>query len=206
MKTNGERQIVEAARKDPKAFGVLFDKYHGKILKYAVLRSGNAETGRDIASETFFKAQKNLWKFRWMGMPFSAWLYRIAGNLVNDYFRLKKHEPMSLEAGIEEKRISIPAAKDDIEAELAEVQEKLDNDRQYGEIIAGIMKLPVNYQEVLVLKYMEGHKTETICGILGKKSGTVKSLISRGLTMLREQMQPNESQSVKVMKVKKEDE
>jgi RNA polymerase sigma-70 factor (ECF subfamily) len=72
---DAEIKLVEDARRDPEAFGKLFEEYYPKILRYTMYRTGNTEAARDITSETFFKALKNLWKFRWIGTTFSAWLY-----------------------------------------------------------------------------------------------------------------------------------
>jgi RNA polymerase sigma-70 factor (ECF subfamily) len=192
-----EKQLVEEARKNPEAFGRLFEEYYPKILKYTIYRTGNAEAARDITSETFFKAFKNLWKFRWIGTTFSAWLYRIAGNTVIDYFRSRKFEPISLEYAIEMGNIPELSSRQDLEDEIMQAQEQLDRNREYTEIKHGLLKLPAHYQEVLVLRFIEGHKIEEICAILGKKEGTVKSLISRGVSMLKQSLQPFSGTSVK---------
>lgn len=198
MDRDEETRIVEEARKNPEAFGAIFEEYYPKILRYTLYRTGNAEAARDITSETFFKALKNLWKFRWIGSSFSSWLYRIAGNTVIDYFRAKKFEPVSLEAAIEEGGLPELSSRHDLEAEIMEAQEQLDRNRDYAEIRKFLLKLPAHYQEVLVLRYINGNKVEEIAEILGKKTGTVKSLISRGVSMLRQYMQPYAEQSVRL--------
>ncbi|MGD0566687.1 MAG: sigma factor, partial [Candidatus Goldiibacteriota bacterium] len=71
MDKKSEKELVEEARRDPKAFGAIFDLYHAKILKYAAYRTGNAEAARDITSEAFFKALNKLWQFKWSGASFS---------------------------------------------------------------------------------------------------------------------------------------
>ncbi len=197
MDKDTEKQLVEEARKNPEAFGRLFAEYYPKILKYTIYRTGNLEAARDITSETFFKALKNLWKFRWIGTTFSAWLYRIAGNTVIDYFRSKKFAPVSLEAAFEDGKMPELASRRGLEQELADAQEQLDRNREYAGIKQGLLKLPAKYQEALVLRFFEGHKIEEISEILGKKQGTVKSLISRGVLMLRKTVQPLRESSVR---------
>jgi RNA polymerase sigma factor (sigma-70 family) len=194
---DAEMEIVEEARKNPEVFGKLFEEYYPKILRYTMYRTGNAEAARDITSETFFKALKNLWKFRWIGTTFSAWLYRIAGNTVIDYFRSKKFDPISLEAAIEDGKLPELSSRHDLEQEIMEAQEQLDRNRYYAEIRKYLLRLPLHYQEVLVLRFIDGHKVEQIGEILGKKQGTVKSLISRGVSMLKQYMQPYMDSSVK---------
>jgi RNA polymerase sigma factor (sigma-70 family) len=195
---DAEIKLVEDARRDPEAFGRLFEEYYPKILRYTMYRTGNAEAARDITSETFFKALKNLWKFHWIGTTFSAWLYRIAGNTVIDYFRSKKFEPISLEAAMEDGKLPELSSRRDLEQEIIDAQEQFDRNRDYAEIKRYLLKLPVLYQEVLVLRYIDGHKVEEISEILGKKQGTIKSLISRGVSMLKQHMQPYMDSSVKI--------
>jgi RNA polymerase sigma factor (sigma-70 family) len=198
MDKDAEIKLVEDARRDPEKFGRLFEEYYPKILRYTMYRTGNAEAARDITSETFFKALKNLWKFHWIGTTFSAWLYRIAGNTVIDYFRSKKFEPISLEAAMEDGKLPELSSRRDLEQEIIDAQEQFDRNRDYAEIKRYLLKLPVLYQEVLVLRFIDGHKIEEISEILGKKQGTIKSLISRGVSMLKQHMQPYLSSSVKV--------
>jgi RNA polymerase sigma-70 factor, ECF subfamily len=181
-----EKKLVEASRNNPNAFGELFEAYFPQILKYTMFRTGNAETARDITAETFYRALKNLWKFRWMGTTFLAWLYRIAGNLTADYFRGKKFEPLSLDEELEKNRHSEPRSGQDLEQEIMDAQEQLDSNLSYAQVKERLLSLPANYQEVLVLRYFESRKIGEICEILGKKEGTVKSLISRGVSLLRQ--------------------
>lgn len=204
MDNNKEREIVEKARKDKQAFTELFKIYYPKILRYAIFRTGNVEIARDITAETFYKAIKNLWKFRWIGTSFSAWLYKIAGNLIIDYFRHQKTEFTFMENVLKEIQKSNPLTIQNLENEITKEQEQLESNRAYAEIKQGIFKLPFIYQEVLILRYIEGHKIKKISEILNKKEGTVKSLISRGVVLLRDMMQPSASLSVKNMKKKKE--
>ncbi|MBP7792374.1 MAG: RNA polymerase sigma factor [Candidatus Goldbacteria bacterium] len=201
MENKEEKELVELAKKDSRIFDKLFEIYYPKILRYAIFRTGNAEVGRDIASETFYKAMKNLWKFRWMGTTFSAWLYRITGNLVIDYFRGRKTEAVFMKNVLKQMKTERPLKIRDIENEITETQEELERNRDYAEIKECLFKLPMLYQEVLVLRYIEGHKIREICRILNKKEGTVKSLISRGIVLLKQIMQPSVGMSVKNVKV-----
>ncbi len=189
MDRAAEKQLVEKSKKDPEAFAKLFEEYYPKILRYNFHRTGNAEAARDITSEVFFRALKNLWQFRWTGAPFSAWLYKIASNEVNQYFRKKKYEPVSLEQAIEENNMPEPASQADLEKEIAEAQAAIDNNRNYIAIKDALFELPQKYQETLALRFLEQKKITEICEILGKKEGTVKSLISRGVEMLRKKVE-----------------
>jgi RNA polymerase sigma-70 factor, ECF subfamily len=183
MDLNQEKELVYKARKDPQAFGVLFNEYYPKILGYAAKRTGSVQVGQDIASEVFYKALHNLWQFQWRSIPFSAWLYRIATNEINSYFRKGRYKTLSLdsytELGFEW------ASATDIEEELNEQQQQLERRAKFTHIQKLLKELPVAYQEVLALRYFEGKKIEEIAQILGKRTGTVKSLLSRGVGLLR---------------------
>ena len=97
MDNKTEKKAVEEAKKNPAAFAVLFEKYYSAILRYALHRTGNAAVADDVTSETFFKALNKLSSFKWTGIPFSAWLYRIAGNEIIDFYRKHKRTPYSLD-------------------------------------------------------------------------------------------------------------
>jgi len=185
MDRAAEKQLVEKSRKDPEAFAELFEEYYPKILRYNLHRTANAEAARDITSEVFFKALKNLWQFRWIGASFSSWLYKIASNEVNQYFRSRKYEPVSLEQAIEENKMPELASQNDLEKEIAAAQAELDKNRDYAAIKGTLLALPEKYQEVLALRFLEQKKITEICEILGKKEGTIKSLLSRGIDLLK---------------------
>ncbi len=80
-------QQVEAAKADPARFNVLYDNYYKSIFVFVYRRTGNEELSADITSQVFLKALINIKKYEFKGVPFSAWLFRIAFNEVNMYFR-----------------------------------------------------------------------------------------------------------------------
>ena len=191
MDLNQEKELIQKARKNPEAFGVLFDEYYKKILGYAAKRTGNIQVAQDIASEVFLKALNNLWQFKWRSIPFSAWLYRIATNEINYYFRKGRYKTFSLEA-YEELGIEW-AGPTNLERELNEAQEEINRHNQFLRVREMLEQLPNNYQEVLALRYFEQKKIEDIAQILGKNTGSVKSLLSRGTALLRKNFLTNES-------------
>jgi RNA polymerase sigma-70 factor (ECF subfamily) len=200
MDSGLEKKLIRQSQKDPRAFGGIFEEYYPRILKYTIYRTGNAEVSRDIASEVFFKALKNLWRYRFTGAPFLAWLYRIAGNEIITYFRKNKYRPMSLDAVVAERGMEF-ASRQDLQEEVMQAQEQLETNTVYMQVLKAMRTLPVIYQEVITLRFMDEHSLKEICGILEKKEGTVKSLISRGIRMLREKMdgvQPFEGSGVMV--------
>ncbi len=177
-----EADLVEAARKDPEAFGVLFDAYHSKILAYLIHRTGEVALAQDLASETFFKALGKLWQFRFRSIPFSAWLYRIATNELRMFYRGKKS--FSLEGLMESSGFDVRDASDLVE-ELKEADAALERQKDFLKVREQMHTLPLIYQEVITLRFFEEKSLKEISEILGKKEGTVKSLLSRGLEKLR---------------------
>ncbi|MDZ4221245.1 MAG: sigma-70 family RNA polymerase sigma factor [Patescibacteria group bacterium] len=191
MDKSQEKQLIKQAQKDPQAFGAIFDEYYEPIFGYILKRTGNVHVAQDIASETFFKALDRLWQFKWRGLSISSWLYRIATNEISQYFRKNKKAHYSIEALLEQAGIELADERDLMEEILAQEQE-LERAHQWRKAAALISSLPEKYQEVLSLRYFEDKKISEIAAILGKREGTVKSLLSRGTAMLRMRMQPNQ--------------
>lgn len=187
MDLKEEKEIVKKAQKDPEVFAELYDEYEPRIFGYILKRTANFEIAQDITSETFFKALKKLWQFRWRNISFGAWLYKIANSEIANYYR-KNRYLVSLEILQNEKGFE-PIALHNPETEFLEAQEKLKQHQDFLKIQAKIAQLPIKYQEVITLRFFEKKKISEICGILGKKEGTVKSLLHRGLERLREEME-----------------
>jgi len=185
MDLNAERDLVKRAQKDPAAFAALYDHYYPRIFGYVLRRTADLEAARDITSETFFKALNKLWQFRWRNVPFSAWLYRIASNEVSQYYRRPEYRKSTSLEELQEHGFEA-ISRSDPESELIEAQEKLERHRDFLEIRARIVRLPARYQEVIALRFFEQKQIKEIAEILGKKEGTVKSLLHRALEKLRE--------------------
>ena len=78
-----EARLIEAAKRDRKAFAALYDRYFDQIYSYCYYHSGRREEAEDLASETFQRALEGLDDFEWRGIPYSAWLYKVASNLMS---------------------------------------------------------------------------------------------------------------------------
>jgi len=193
MNLSNEKELVKKAQKEPEAFAKLYDKYYLQIFGYILKRVADLEVAQDITSETFFKALKNLWKFRWKNISISSWLYRIANNEIANYFRKNKRYSVSLDEVLEKDFYSAskflvqgePVALHNPETEFIEAQEKLKKHQDFLEIQEKISQLPIKYQEVITLRFFEKKKIKEIAEILGKKEGTIKSLLHRGLEKLK---------------------
>jgi len=185
MDLNQERELVRQAQKSPDAFAGLYDQYYPKIFGYVLRRTANLETAQDITSETFLKALKKLWQFQWRNISFSPWVYKIATNEVNQYFRKAEYKKsVSLEE-LQEQGFELLSPHDP-ESELIEAQEKLKQHLDFLEIQERIVRLPAKYQEVIALRFFEKRQIKEIAEILGKREGTIKSLLHRAVEKLRE--------------------
>ena len=185
MDLSEEKELVERARRDPEAFGELYDQYYPPIFGYILKRIANIEIAQDITSEVFFKALKNMGRFRWQNISFSFWLYRIATNQITDYFRKDKHKMFSLEEISDAVTASNPSA----EAQVLEAEEKLKRHEDFLLVHQSISKLLLKHQEAITLRYFESKPIKEIAEILGKPEGTIKSWLHRGLEELRELME-----------------
>jgi RNA polymerase sigma-70 factor, ECF subfamily len=177
-----DRQLVAKAKQDPEAFGEIFDLYYKTILTYAARRTGDAEAAEDIAAQTFEKAQRGLWRYTWRNIPLLAWLYKIAGNEIRMWARKEKHKTYSLDVLIE---AGFDRTDKEAVSERELLEAKLKEDREWARVTKALRQLPMKYQAVLSLRYMEGKSSAEIAVIVGKREGTVRSSLSRGLSMLR---------------------
>lgn len=186
MDPKEERDLVDRAKKDSEAFDALFNHFYPKILNYTFRRTGDLEVAEDLTSEAFLRAFNKLWQFKFRSLPFSSWLYRIANNLVNDYYR-RGQKWLSLES-MTESGVQVED-KVDVMKELMEQQEQAQKHTQFTEIQTALKTLPQKYQEVMALRYFEQKKVGEVAEILGKREGTVKSLLSRGSELLRQRLE-----------------
>lgn len=203
MQLDDERRIIEQARTNPEAFGVIFDEYYPKILAYTIRRTGSVVIAEEIVSETFTKALRNLPKFRWQGISIEAWLFRIAINEMRMYFR--SNAPVASLDELYQQEGFEPPADYDLAQEAVEAQEQLERHAQFMRARKLLCGLPSKYQDVLLLRFIEHKKVSEIAHIMGKKEGTVKSLLSRGLSRLRDELARKPLQPTKLKRIVKKE-
>ena len=184
MNFENEEEILSAIKRDPQKFGFLFDHFYPRIFGYVYRRVNDFDDSKDIAAETFLKAFLNIRKFKWTGISISSWIYRIAVNEINLHYRKRLKFVDSLDRLIDD--FSFEPGD---ETNFLEDRERLEKEsKKYSEfqfISRLLTMLSPDYQAVISLRYFEKKSIKEICEILGKKEGTVKSLISRGIGKLR---------------------
>lgn len=186
MTLEQEKTLLESIHANPRNFGALFDHYYKKIFGYAYRRVLDYDIAKDIAAETFLKAFLNIQAFTWKGVSISSWLYKIATNEINSYFRKKKYTPEKLHSILELEllRGNGQALID----ERAELENELKAHSDFIQIQQHMKTLDTKYQEVIALRYFESKDILEISTILEKPEGTIKSLLSRGLEKLRKKL------------------
>ncbi len=184
METDKEKILLAEIKSNPDRFGILYDEYYHAVFSYIFRRLGDYESARDIASETFLKAYLKISSFEWRGVSIIFWIFRIASNEINLFFRNSKYVPQSIQYRINNQGF-------DMLDKVAEQQDKerieneFDRHEDFLTIQLHLKQLHVNYQEAIALRYFEQKSIKEIATILNKKEGTVKSLLSRGIEKLK---------------------
>jgi len=173
--------LVERAREDPEAFGILYERYVGKIYSYIYYRMGNHADAEDLTAKTFHRAMQRIRFYEERGLPFSAWLYRIAHNLVANWHRDRSRRQM---VSLDELHSLTMGDGPEHSAE------KHERTRILLEVIR---RLPAERQELLILKFAERLSNAEVGAIMGRSEGAIKSLYHRTLLSLREHYQQMES-------------
>lgn len=179
--TADEGKLVAKAKADPGAFGVLYEKYVDRIYNYVFHRVGNHHDAEDLTSRTFYRALNSIDRYSDRGVPFSAWLYRIAHNLVANWHRDRgRREVISLEGLI------IVGPQESAPEHLVEQAQEITALRE------SLSSLPPERQELLILKHSEGLSNAEIGRIMGRSEGAIKSLYYRTLISLKRDLQRKE--------------
>lgn len=174
-----EIALIDAAKTDPSAFGELYKAYVDRIYNYIFFRTGSVKDAEDLTGKVFFKAMSHVKGYKHMGLPFSAWLYRIAHNLVANYHRDRaRKQEISLD---DVPGQVFPQAGNQPELRAVYSQE-------VDHLLATIHKLSPIRQELLILKFVDQLSNAEIGKILRKSEGAIKSLYHRTLIELREIM------------------
>lgn len=183
MELNEEHLLLQKIKENPEFFGKIFDEFYKPIFNYIFHRVADYDISRDIAADVFLKAYLKISGFNWKGISVLTWLYRIATNEVNYYYRKNKTAKLSFELFSEQANMLFEFDDYKTEKQLLEDEVKLNQDFQKAQ--KALKRLDIKYQEVLSLRYFEKKQVLEIAEILDKKEGTIKSLLSRGLEKLK---------------------
>ncbi len=174
-----ENEILKnASQGDKEAFGLLYERYAERIFNYVYYRTGNIHDAEDLTARVFQRAMNHIVNYVDRGVPFSAWLYRIAHNLVANW---RRDSSRRQEISLDELPV-LPARSEHPERNLVRSQER-------EELLRMIRSLSAERQTLLILKFVEDMSNAEIGKIMGKSEGAIKSLYHRTLLSLRDQLQ-----------------
>ena len=175
---NTELDAVKlAVSGDAEAFSYLYEQNVTRIYNYVFYRIGSEADAEDLTARVFHRAFGHIEKYQEKGVPFTAWLYRIAHNLTANWYRdTRRRKEVSLED-----HSDIPHLAELPERELEKTQEK-------ELLLNAIRRLPQDRQQLILLKFLEDLSNGEIAVIMGKTEGAIKSLYHRSLIALRQQV------------------
>jgi RNA polymerase sigma-70 factor, ECF subfamily len=173
-----EAALVEQARQEPAAFGQLYESYVDRIYAYIFHRVGNAQDAEDITARTFYRALDKLDTYEDRGLPFSAWLFRIAHNLVANWHRDRSRRRfLSLD------RLWGHSQELDTPEHHVEQAEK------NNALWSAINRLPEERRTLLLLKFGSQLSNLEIGELMDKSESAIKSLYFRTLAALRKDLE-----------------
>lgn len=170
-----ERLLVEAAQKDPRGFGDLYELHFERVYAFIARRVGHRETAEDLTADVFHKALANLRSFEWRGVPFAAWLLRIAANAIADR---AKH------SGVE------VSSDDPPEISMKPRMEQAEDSARLFQMVDDLAE---DQRRVIVMRFAEEKSTREIAQKLRRSEGAVKQLQFRALQNLRSKLDLSKS-------------
>src|SRR6202521_1358724 len=166
-----ERLLVEAAQKDPTRFGELYEINFERVYAFIARRVGDRDAAEDLTSEVFHKALANLRRFEWRGVPFAAWLLRIATNAIAD-----RSQRAGRELAVDDPPELSEEASADVDVEEVEHRARL---------FRLVDQLPADQRRVIAMRFAEEKSIREIAEELGRTEGAVKQLQFPGVPNLR---------------------
>jgi RNA polymerase sigma-70 factor, ECF subfamily len=167
-----QRLLRQAQRGDAEAFAELYRAYVQVIYRYVAHRVNDAQLAEDLTADVFTKALQGLSRYQDQGKPFVAWLYRIARARVIDHYRRTDRRPV--ESDLETEPLPVDT---DMDAPMIRWQAA-------KTLRAAIADLTDDQQQVLILRFVEGLRTEAIARLMGKQPNAIKALQHRALRAL----------------------
>jgi len=174
---DAEGVLVEAAQSDPEKFDALYELHFERVYAFAASRVRDRATAEDVTSEVFHKALANLPSYEWRGVPFAAWLLRIAANAIVDYAKRAAREFPASDDSQEPPNDPVVQA-----SEVRAIEHR-------AQLFRLVKQLPAIQKQVVLERFVEQRSIKEIARRLGKTEGAVKQLQLRAVQNLREQME-----------------
>lgn len=174
-----ERFLVEAAQSDPAKFDALYELYFERIYYFLAGRVRDRATAEDLTSEVFHKALANLSGYEWRGVPFAAWLFRMASNALADQYKRTSREH-SIATSDHPPDLPSQPTLSSLEFEAIDY---------HAHLFRLVDKLPAVQRSVVYERFVEQRSIREIAQRLKKTEGAIKQLQFRALQTLRAQME-----------------
>ncbi|MBI5220809.1 MAG: sigma-70 family RNA polymerase sigma factor [Candidatus Liptonbacteria bacterium] len=172
---DGEERFIQAATEgESSAFGELYDHYQPKIYRFVLVKVSRREDAEDLTHQVFLNAWQNIATYRSRGFPFSSWLYRIARNVVVDHYRAKKPE------------FSVEDLDPEGVAGMENHESQAEHSLGWEKVMSALRQLPAQYQEVILLRFVEELSVRETAAAIKKSEGATKVLQHRAIQHLRE--------------------
>jgi len=170
--------LTRAVEGDAEAFSQLYERYVNRIYSYIYYRTGNVNDAEDLTARVFHRALGHIQRYHDKGVPFSAWLYRIAHNLVANWHRDNSRKQ---EVALED-NLQLPHR-----GELPETA--LEHSQETENLLRAIRTLSPERQQLVILKFVQRLSNAEIALIMGRSEGAIKSLYHRTLLALRDEIE-----------------
>jgi len=164
--TDDDRLLIEAAQADPARFVELYERYVDRVYAFVIRRMRDRSAAEDVTSAVFEHALAHLSRFEWRGVPFSAWLFRIASNAIADRYRESARDWPDLPADIPDTR------------EIEGIERRV-------MLFQLVERLPDVQRQVVTMRFGEDKSIREIAAALDRSEGAVKQLQLRALENLR---------------------
>ncbi len=170
-----EWEDIKAAQSNVRAFGVLYERYFEMVFKFVYRRTSDSELTGDLCTQIFMKALENIKQYQFKGVPFSAWLFRIASNEVAQYYR-----------NVQKSRV---VSVDDFSfLSLIEIPTEEDKEDWIRALLAVLQTLNEQDMQLIELRYFEQRSFKEIAEILQLTESNAKVKTYRTLQRLKEKI------------------
>jgi RNA polymerase sigma-70 factor (ECF subfamily) len=183
-----ERLLIEAAQKDPARFAELYEMHFERVYAYVVKRVRDRVEAEDVTAEAFHQALANLKRFEWRGIPFVAWLFRIAANLIADRWQRSGREVVD-DSLIESASIESVGLGSKVSGSAKTHADEIEEVERRATLYRQVDTLPEEQRRVLMLRFVEEKSIKEVARAVGKTEGAVKQLQFRALTNLRARLE-----------------
>lgn len=165
--------VALAVRRDAAAFGRLYQLHLDAIYRYVYYRVGNTAEAEDLTEQVFLKAWEHIGAYDQRGLPFAAWLYRMAHNAVIDYHRTRR-PAAPLSDALAETLVDRGDGPDRL------VERRL----EAGELASALRTLTPDQQQIILLRFVQGLSHAEAAAVMGKSEGALRILQYRALGAL----------------------